>query len=268
MKLEIFDVEHGACALLTCDTGSHLMIDCGHNNSTGWYPGKHLAALGVSTLEELVVTNYDEDQVSGLPDLLSRVRVERLLRNVGVNASAIRYLKSEVGMGRGIEALTGMMQRYTDYGGSQPDFPGVEIRHFNNPYPAFEDENNLSLIVFLRVAGVAFMFPGDMERAGWENLLASNLAFREVVKQVDVLIAAHHGRASGFYQELFTHYGCFPHCVVISDDYRQFETQETSDLYHAVARGVQFRGRERHVLTTRCDGTITFEFNPSGAFVF
>lgn len=35
MELKIFDVEHGACALLTCDNGSRLMIDCGHNGDTG-----------------------------------------------------------------------------------------------------------------------------------------------------------------------------------------------------------------------------------------
>jgi hypothetical protein len=47
MHLQIFDVEHGACALLTCDNGARLMIDCGHNSTTGWYPGDYLASLGI-----------------------------------------------------------------------------------------------------------------------------------------------------------------------------------------------------------------------------
>lgn len=42
MQLQIFDVEHGACALLTADNGTRLMIDCGHNATTGWRPGSYL----------------------------------------------------------------------------------------------------------------------------------------------------------------------------------------------------------------------------------
>lgn len=34
MELKVFDVEHGACALLSCDNGARLMIDCGHNSTT------------------------------------------------------------------------------------------------------------------------------------------------------------------------------------------------------------------------------------------
>jgi hypothetical protein len=36
MELTIFNVEHGACALLDCDNGSQIMIDAGHNAATGW----------------------------------------------------------------------------------------------------------------------------------------------------------------------------------------------------------------------------------------
>jgi hypothetical protein len=42
MELQIFDVEHGACALLTAHNGTRFMIDCGHNSTTGWKPGTYL----------------------------------------------------------------------------------------------------------------------------------------------------------------------------------------------------------------------------------
>ncbi|MFZ5538554.1 MAG: hypothetical protein ACOY5V_02290 [Pseudomonadota bacterium] len=60
--LQIFDVEHGGCALLTCRNGMRMMIDCGHNATLGWYPGNHLGRPGVQHLEMLVVTNYDQDR--------------------------------------------------------------------------------------------------------------------------------------------------------------------------------------------------------------
>ena len=67
-----------SCALLTCDNGTRLMIDCGHNGDTGWRPGRYLRDQGISRLEMLAITNYDEDHVRGLPDLLQKVYVERL----------------------------------------------------------------------------------------------------------------------------------------------------------------------------------------------
>ena len=61
--LEIFNVEHGQCALLTTDNGMRMMIDCGHSTVTHWYPGNYLSSLGISYLDMLVVTNYDQDCV-------------------------------------------------------------------------------------------------------------------------------------------------------------------------------------------------------------
>ena len=46
------------------------------------------------------------------------------------------------------------------------------LTYFWNKYPTdFEDENNLSLVVILRAHGLTICFPGDMEVAGWRNLL-------------------------------------------------------------------------------------------------
>ena len=81
MRLEVFDVEHGACALITTDEGKYVMIDCGHNATTGWRPGDYLAARQIRQIEALIVTNYDEDHVSGLPNLLDRVQVKFIYRN-------------------------------------------------------------------------------------------------------------------------------------------------------------------------------------------
>ena len=41
--LRIFDVEHGACAMLAgMDHHALAMVDCGHNATTGWCPSKFL----------------------------------------------------------------------------------------------------------------------------------------------------------------------------------------------------------------------------------
>lgn len=256
--VEIFDVEHGACSLLTADNGARIMIDCGHNGSTNWRPGWELAQRGVRDLEMLVVTNYDEDHVSGLGNLLQYVSVKSLLRNQSVDVSSLGRIKSEHGAGPGINALAGMMRTYTVPGLESSAFRGIEWNVFWNRLGQFDDENNLSLVMWVSINGLRFLFPGDLESAGWRSLLSSDAGFRDAVSGVDVLVAAHHGRRSGYCEELFTHYSCRPQCVVISDEGIQYETQMMTSAYGSAASGVIFRGEARRVLSTRRDGKVTF----------
>lgn len=46
-----------------------------------------------------------------------------------------------------------------------------------------------------------------------------------------LLVASHHGRRSGIYPQMFIVYGCAPKLVVISDDYKQYDTQETTSFF-------------------------------------
>src|SRR5665213_2950983 len=105
MMLQIFDVEHGACSLLTGDNYARLMIDCGHNATTGWKPGTFLKQSGISELDMLAVTNYDEDHVSGARDLFDNINIKWIWRNASVSTQNIRSLKSEAGMGAGMDRL-------------------------------------------------------------------------------------------------------------------------------------------------------------------
>lgn len=268
--LQVFDVEHGACALFTVpDVGGgfkRLMIDCGHNSTTGYRPGDHLRRLNVGYLDQLVITNYDEDHVSGFPNLQQRgIDIGWILRNPTVSPHTIQKLKTEDGMGNGIAALVGALSGYAPAPASAPpSFRGVSIGWFYNQYPFFDDENNLSLMLHLNVLGVTFLFPGDMERAGFENMLKTNQSFREIVPVLDVLMAAHHGRRNGICPDMFDIYGCKPTLTVISDDYKQYDTQETGAYYASKTIGIDgFRNEtdRRKVLTTRNDGEIRFSWS-------
>lgn len=277
--LQIFDVEHGACALLTTPTKQggwkRILIDCGHNSTAGWYPGRHLNSLGAMSLEQLIITNYDEDHVSGYPDLLSqRINVDWIMRNTSVTPEILKSLKSETGMGNGINLLAQALGGYLPPGFStipSPSFPGVSLEYFCNDYPVFVDENNLSLVVYMTVYGTSFLFPGDMECRGFEHLLAKNARFRQIASNINVLVASHHGRENGICEAMFDIYGCRPQLVVISDDYKQYDTQETTRYYASKTSGItNFRevGNTRRVLTTRRDGDIHFTWNNGQAVVF
>src|SRR5271166_2096205 len=123
MKIQIFDVEHGGCALVTADNGARILIDAGHNGTTNWRPSTHLYNLGVSHLEQLIITNYDEDHASDLPNILRIVSVGVLTSNPSVSGDDLRKLKHSGGIGNGIATLADLKGRYTaSVGGAGPYF--------------------------------------------------------------------------------------------------------------------------------------------------
>lgn len=257
-RIDIFDVEHGQCSLITSTIGEHMLIDCGHNSTSGWRPSQHLAALGVGWIEELMITNYDEDHASDLVALRNAVGIGILSRNPTVSGADIVQLKSHGGIGAGIAALAQMTEGYGSAVAQQPFFDGLRTNHFWNTYPTdFVDENNLSLVSIFQWPTLSICFSGDMEVAGWKRLLLRP-DFRAAMANVTIFVASHHGRQNGYCPELFEQTGLNPEAIVISDSGIQYATQETVALYRKHARGFPLNGSRRHVLTTRRDGRITF----------
>ena len=262
MLLEIFNVEHGACSLITTDEGRRVMVDCGHNSTSNWLPGDHLVSQGITSIDLLVVTNYDEDHLSGFCNLVDRVNVRAIRRNRSVSPAAIRALKVENGIGPGTARLARELD-VTYISSGHTELGSLSLQAFCNSYPGdFRDENNLSLVTFLSAYGKTLLFPGDIETEGWSRLLEQQ-AFRTQLARVSVLFASHHGRVSGICEEMFGDRLCRPYYIVISDKHKGFQTQETTNYYRSVSIGGHFRGEKRHVLTTRRDGKIEFNISPS-----
>lgn len=267
--LEIFDVEHGQCALLSSDAGGYMLIDCGSNGTTGWRPSTMLNWRGIKFLDELMITNYDEDHACDLVNVRRTVGIGILTRNPTVRGSDLYRLKASGGMGAGIEALAVMTADFTGGVPSWPNYDGMTYRHFFNSYPAdFVDENNLSLVAVLRwpggagLPGFSIVFGGDMEVAGWRRLLTRPDFKEEMRRGVTVFVASHHGRSNGYCRELFELTGLTPEAVVISDGGIQYATQDTIADYRRHALGFALCDTERRVLTTRRDGSITFHISP------
>lgn len=267
MRIEIFDVEHGSCALVTADTGSRMLIDCGSNSTTGWRPSTHLPNSRIRSIDMFVVTNYDEDHVSDLPNLRDlywdyqpTVDLKSLLRNKTISKQALQQMKKIGGIGSGIQELMSMINDYTG-GPLGANWGSLSYRVFYNSYPNdFTDTNNLSLVLFLHCFGLHIIFPGDLETAGWEKLL-KNDSFVEELKSVNVFVASHHGRESGCCDAIFQIERVMPEIVIFSDAGIQFDTQKTANWYRKRSHGINYRGSRRHVFTTRKDGKITLEAN-------
>lgn len=144
MKLEIFNVEHGQCSLITTAEGGRILIDCGHNATSGWTPTKHFVGNEFKELDRLFITNSDEDHASDLHNLRDAIRIRSLSRNPTVKSSNIFQLKSQ-DVGRGIRALCDMLDTYTHPLSENAKIDHIRYKSFYNRYPTdFEDENDLS----------------------------------------------------------------------------------------------------------------------------
>lgn len=276
MLLRIWDVEHGACAMLhhlsNGVAGRLAMIDSGSTN--GWRPSTFIKnSLGRNQLDYLFITNADQDHMSDLQGLWDEgIEVKSLTRNPYPPADELRKIKAAGGMSNDIERFLHIHATY-----NQPvaepfntHMGGITYKVFFNSFPKFNDTNNLSCAVFLEFAGFRILFPGDLEGDGWLALLERQ-EFRQELASVNVLVAAHHGRENGYCEDVFNY--CRPRAVVMSDKAIVHDTQGMTQTYRQRVidnwpNGVRVATtmKNRHVLTTRRDGWIQFAVDASGNF--
>lgn len=261
MQLSIFDVAHGSCAHLLTDARNNILIDCADGTESGFSPTRYLTASGCRSVQRFFPLNYDEDHLRGLPELRKTIPIQVLHRNPSISTDQLRAIKLSNGspLGSGITALLAMLDEYTGSAPSIPEHPTLYFQTFWNSYPTFTDTNNLSQVLFLNFEGTSIVFPGDLEKAGWYTLLESP-AFRTALTKVNIFVASHHGRESGYCPEVFEL--CKPAVVIISDEQIQYDTQQHNYDNHATGIGWGNRGDIRRVLTTRKDGTLTITKEP------
>jgi beta-lactamase superfamily II metal-dependent hydrolase len=254
MEIRIFDVGHGFCAYVVADNGNVMLFDAGHNTETGFKPSSWLLSNRCTGIEHLVITNYDQDHVSDLHNIYQNplLPIRVLYRNRAIDPEQLRRMKEAVGpIYAGMDALLRMSSDYTASVTTAPELPNIEFATFCNPYPEFADTNNLSLVSFIHYGDLNMVLPGDLEKGGWRKLL-NNVSFCRHLSRVNFFVASHHGRISGYCEEVFDL--CKPDLVIISDEYVHYDTQETN--YRKHAKGIPWDNGTRYVLTTRKDGRI------------
>ena len=257
MTFEILNVEHGFCAYVVGSDGGVLLFDCGHSEMNR--PSVYLPARGIMSIRRFFVTNYDEDHISDLIALRQKLYIEMLSRNFSLNSVQIRSLKAPP-ISPAMNELLSMVDSFS--GGVNPERlepAGLRVSTFYNNYPTFTDTNNLSLLTFLEVGSVSFVLGGDLEHSGWLKLL-ENPNVLGLLRRVDVFVASHHGRESGYCGNVFDY--CKPKLIVMSDGPIQYDTQFMASTYAQHASGQTVRtasGQEfRKVVTTRKDGNISW----------
>lgn len=273
MNIKIYNVGHGACAMVTFPNGRTLMLDCGRNNDPVWKPSIEFFGQRVDLL---VMQNLDYDHMADLPDVVAHVNVRRYFSNPTVGANEFLAMKWRPGgMLEPFEVAYQAFEKFGPVWGPEFGIGDCWERVLFNLYgKPFTDPNNLSVPMLIGRGDFAILFGGDMERAGWENIVRIP-GIADLLRRVKVYVASHHGRWNGRSDTLFK-YLC-PQVTIVSDCEIRHDTQEDIDWYADRSTGIRdlLTPRQsifdpepqRKVLTTRKDGGLHIEVDAVGNFV-
>ena len=275
-KIRIWNVEHGSAAHITTPNGKKIVVDMG--SSPGVSPLTSLKGFPSyyytpPPIDRLIVTHPHYDHISDIKVLdgwqpTSFVRPSHL--TVDDIVEGHRGTLGEEAK-QAVWRYLDMDSRYTNppNPATDPTEPdnngGARIRTFH-PYCCNRSNiNNHSVVTVVEYAGVKVLIPGDNEACSWKELLL-NSDFRNAIGGTNILVAAHHGRESGYYANLFNY--IYPKLTVVSDG-RVVDTSATSRYsaksegwkVHKCNSGIQ---ETRYCLTTRNDGNIDIEFGLNG----
>ncbi len=200
-ELIVLDVGHGSCAILQ-DTKDVTVIDCPPAVTLL----ETLERLGISTVDQVLISHADLDHVGGLVNLLEDVTVRNIYINPDADKKSKKWKDIRIALGlaedRGTEVhvgLTSQLTRRINSGQIEIEIlaPSIEVALSGAGGYDSEDRkltsNSMSVVIGLihnshRIA----LLPGDMDGVGLDNLLKKQ---KDIEAQI--LIFPHHGGLSG-----------------------------------------------------------------------
>ncbi len=269
VKFMFWDVQHGSAAYIQTPDGKHIVIDLGkgsyNDSDEDFSPLLHLKNnWNVEELDAVIITHPHRDHLDDIinfdelsPKVLSR---PKHLSEDDIK-SGNRDEDSDV-----IEEYIKIDKRYNNPVPSEENpflsdnNGGVEIEKFTPSSCATSNLNNHSIVTVISHSNLKILIPGDNEPGSW-NELHEKKDFVSAIKNTDILVAPHHGRKSGFSEELFKHIS--PRLTIVSDG--RFCDSSATDRYSTNSSGWKVHKRsggseDRNCITTRSDGVIEVEF--------
>ena len=231
VRVTFLDVGQGDAVLIRSPEGQTALVDAGWSS-----PVTNLRALDVDELDLLVATHPHADHIGGMADVINSIPVRFYMDNGQTHTTAT------------YQGLASTLQQRTDvtYLIAEPrsiSLGSVEIEVLPLLPVASTDFNNRSIGLIVRYGDFAAFLSGDSE--------VEELSFwtqQDVVPDVTVLKAPHHGSYNGFTSEFLE--DAEPEVVAISVG------SNTYGHPHAEALEAYTSAAET-VLRTDLDGQIT-----------
>jgi beta-lactamase superfamily II metal-dependent hydrolase len=256
IRVITFNVEHGSCHAILSTDNRAVLIDLGWSDS--FSPLDWLRGQGVTVIDVLVITHPHADHLKGIHGLVN-FPTKIIYRPAYVPDELIRDLDPN------LKQAWQIVNTYwtqpiptTDrfYEVTSPSRANFDLQFFGGCSDT-ANLNNYSVVTVLNYFGLKFLFPGDLEYAGWMALL-TNPAFISAISGTNILVAAHHGRQQGWCVDLFN--SITPQLVIISDGAAK-DTSYASE-YSKRALGAKVKAtnatdiKVKNVVSTRDNGHI------------
>lgn len=254
VELCVWNVEHGLAVHVRTLNGYYIVIDMGVSQNAS----SPMMNLQGKIVKLLVITHPHIDHFRDIVNM-GNVTIESLWTET--TYSDIELLTDVQ------EADKEVVRKYCELHDSiNPilvdkndcmSIDGVGVQIFSTTKCDKSNKNNCSAIVVLSFGDSKVVVCGDNERESFMELL-KNPRFKGVIQKVDILIAPHHGRESGWCVEFMSIVQ--PYLTIISDTVKS-ETSVTN-LYDEYTKGMMVYNtlegdyEERKCLSTRQDKDI------------
>ena len=284
LKIVVFDVGNGSCALIVDEGGNSLMIDCGcHSDKrnpvdlikffqqeNGW-----LQHMEKNKLSKILISHPDLDHIKNAArvdaELSPRILLRRFLKDFPQEVLASDDENFKEYKRRFCDKYTARVINPPNWGFKFLPYK-IQLRELRDEslFPREKFKNNSSIVCVIEYSGRKFLFGGDMEKVGWKWLIENCPDFKkDIAEGIDIFIASHHGHKSGYSQELMNLMGEEPKLSVLSKGSESGKT-DVESRYSAQSEGLPVynlssrRTIVRKSITTRFDGNIYFELDLQG----
>ncbi|MBM7636569.1 DNA internalization-related competence protein ComEC/Rec2 [Streptococcus saliviloxodontae] len=191
-EVTVVDIGQGDSIFLRDSLGKSILIDVGGRVSfkekKNWQESKtdanaertlipYLKSRGISKLDQLVLTHTDADHIGDLETLLKDIDVGQLIVSPG-SLTVPDFKKRLLALHKPIKVVTA---------GDSLSIMGSRL-YVLYPQAVGDGGNNDSLVLYGKLLDKRFLFTGDLEKEGEEQLLATYPHLG-----VDILKAGHHG---------------------------------------------------------------------------
>jgi len=271
VRVILFDVEHGFCAFIRTPNGHTILIDCG--KGPNFSPTEYLLRNEICVpLSKLVVSHAHEDHIEDFRRVSARLNPSILLAH-NLNWDFVKAQSGASGHESLDAYIAGKDAKFNGGWVPDPDY-GMSVQSFAlEPNRAQQISgsinsavNNCSFVTVASFAGTKyapkFLFGGDMEEAGWNELLATNPAFRQAVRGTWFYFPSHHGHSSGFSTKLYDAMG--KPCLNLISVRRNDESRDGRYSEDGFALGWPVGGEQRKMLSTTHDGSIFIDVDSEG----
>lgn len=218
LRIYHIDVNQADATLIVSPSGNAMLIDCGGEGQGDWVKAV-MDDAGVADLDYFLLTHYHKDHAGGIDELVDEEGVEVETAFDRGDKDFLDPDKLDYDFYKNYQAALGEDAEVLRRGESvdlDPDMTvtcvahGTAVLGEEDPIDYGSDENDMSVALLVQYGPFRYFTGGDLEEHTEEKIAA-----RDLVLDVDVYRASHHGSDTSSSDEIMS--DMTPSLIVISN---------------------------------------------------